>query len=88
MVVDPPMHITFCLPTSSACEGPAFECDGPEDCASKTCCSPGDGLVRCVDAGTCSLYVACHFDDDCPPGKRCCDTPAGVIRACLTGCGG
>ncbi len=83
---EPPQHFHFCAPVADACDGVAYDCDGPEDCESETCCSLGEAWVRCVDAGACDGYVACHVDADCAPFGRCCDTPAGVIRVCLAAC--
>ena len=53
--------------TSSAlgtCEGHAFHCDGPEDCApSEVCCNNKNGSV--CTAGSCSGHEACHTAADC-----------------------
>jgi hypothetical protein len=86
MVAEPPLVVEICVPEPENCDGEAYECDGPEDCASQTCCSPTEGHVRCVDAGTCDRWIACHEDTHCPPALRCCDTPKGIIRVCLAAC--
>lgn len=84
-VLVPPMRTLYCTPEAELCGGTAFSCDGPEDCDGGICCSDGTGLVACSDETSCPDVRACHGDLDCPAGERCCDTPAGVIRACLSG---
>lgn len=86
MIVEPTVRVTVCMPTAEACDGTAFDCDGPEDCETATCCSFGDRHVRCVEPDACDRYLACHADEDCGGAGRCCDTPLGIIRVCLLSC--
>lgn len=84
-VLVPPNRSLYCTPQPGQCGGAAFTCDGPEDCDGGLCCSDGEGLVTCSTEPSCPDVRACHVDDDCPAAQRCCDTPAGVIRACTGG---
>jgi hypothetical protein len=87
-VFDPPDDAYFCVPDEGApaCDS-YFDCDGPEDCASGLCCGginiqcAPPGATRCPEGAT-----VCHQDADCAGPVRCCPTPTGVVKECITGC--
>lgn len=82
-----------CVDTGT-CEGPAFSCDGPEDCGDGVCCAVmngGTGGTACGEAGDCGGSVICAGDGDCPDGEECCApqsdmTPVGGF--CASNCPG
>jgi hypothetical protein len=81
---------------SGSCEGPAFTCDGPEDCGdTQSCCAAeasGEGGTACASQGECGGSVVCHTADDCADGEDCCDPAEQGMSAvggfCATDCPG
>ena len=83
-VIVPGQASHYCMPEVAQCLAVPYSCDGPEDCAMGETCCDFDDQVRC-EAGACGTVI-CHSDDHCPPGRRCCDTPFGVVKTCEPGC--
>ena len=68
-----------------------FGCDGPEDCATATCCHTANGSA-CSALGFCTLNNMtgdwmCHTDPECGSGFVCCDLASGSpYRICKHAC--
>ena len=73
----------ICIAPEDACDGPAFACDGSEDCPA-LCCGTDQGS-ECAD--TCENAVRlCTNDAQCETGQRCCPLGGGIPFGALTSC--
>ena len=76
------------------CEGPAFTCDGPEDCGDDACCADmngGTGGTSCSPANECGGSVICAGNADCPDGEECCEPQSDMTPVsgfCANNCPG
>lgn len=79
-----------CVATGT-CQTTAFQCDGPEDCASnEVCCfgagGMGSGGTECKAATMCQNN-ACHVDTDCAGNtSKCCALQNVQYSICLGQC--
>ncbi len=73
------------------CQGIAFTCDGPEDCAmNEVCCVSNTGGMpgSSCKAATMCRTEACHADPDCPMAEpKCCQLGMNAeFKICLAQC--
>ncbi len=79
---------------SGSCAGPAFTCDGPDDCGDEVCCAGmngGTGGTACGEANECGGSVICDGSADCPDGEECCEPQSDMTPVsgfCANNCPG